>query len=185
MGELGATWTQVFTCARGADVSFRDVKIKIPDRWMWMTSCTGSTRRILGDLKKSVSWVLPREKTVGFRLLAEARPVALWQMPEVLRWGGYVLCIYVMNIQWTFRISVSWLWYTLSSSFLLFSFYRYKLFMSSLVCKSFGFVINLFVFWSISLGSFLVHFKNGLEDLTRCTNQVFITLMAFLKQCWA
>ena len=24
---------------------------------MWMTSCTGSTQRILGDLKKSVSWV--------------------------------------------------------------------------------------------------------------------------------
>ena len=33
-------------------------------------------RRILGDLKKLVelSYVLPREKTVGFRLLAEARP---------------------------------------------------------------------------------------------------------------
>ena len=24
---------------------------------MWMTSCTGSARRILGDLKKSVSWI--------------------------------------------------------------------------------------------------------------------------------
>ena len=38
----------------GANVSFRDVKIKIRDRGMWMTSCTRSGRRILGDLKKSV-----------------------------------------------------------------------------------------------------------------------------------
>ena len=42
-----------------------------------MTSRTGSAGRILGDLKKSVSWVelswvLPREKTVDFRLLAQA-----------------------------------------------------------------------------------------------------------------
>ena len=35
------------------------------DQWMWMTSCTGSARRILGDLTKSVSWVenwTPNEK---------------------------------------------------------------------------------------------------------------------------
>ena len=39
---------------------------------MWMTSCTGSVRRILGDLKKSVSWVefLARKKTVGWLSLA-------------------------------------------------------------------------------------------------------------------
>ena len=49
-----------------------------------MTSRTGSARRIL---KKSVSWVLLRKKTVDFRLLAEARPVALWRVPYVL-WGG-------------------------------------------------------------------------------------------------
>ena len=45
---------------------------------MWMTSCTGSTRaEDFGDLEKvsELGWVLPREKTVGFRLLAEARPV--------------------------------------------------------------------------------------------------------------
>ena len=39
---------------------------------------------ILGILKKSVN--LPREKTVGFRLHAETRPVALWRVPHVL--GG-------------------------------------------------------------------------------------------------
>ena len=55
--------------ARGADVSFRDVKIKIPDRGMWMTSCTGSARKILGDLKKSVSWV---DFCLGRRRLAFA-----------------------------------------------------------------------------------------------------------------
>ena len=32
MGELGATWAQVFTRVRREDVSFRYVKIKIPDR---------------------------------------------------------------------------------------------------------------------------------------------------------
>ena len=55
---------------------------------MRVTSRTGSARRIWGILKKSVSWVLPREKTVGFRLLAEARPVALWRVPHVLGGGG-------------------------------------------------------------------------------------------------
>ena len=30
-----------------------------------------------GFWKNQLSWVLPREKTVGFRLLAEARPVAI------------------------------------------------------------------------------------------------------------
>ena len=29
MGYLGATLTQVFTCARGADVSFRDITIAL------------------------------------------------------------------------------------------------------------------------------------------------------------
>ena len=58
---------------------------------MWMTSCTGSTRaEDLGDFEKvrELSWVLPREKTAGFCLLAESRPVALWWVPHVLggRW---------------------------------------------------------------------------------------------------
>ena len=46
-------------------MTFRDVKIKIPDRRMWMTSCTGIARRIWGDLKNSVSRVknwTPNEK---------------------------------------------------------------------------------------------------------------------------
>ena len=51
-------------------------------------SRTGSTRRILGILKKLLSWVLPQEKTVGFCLLAKARPVALWRVPHVLGGGG-------------------------------------------------------------------------------------------------
>ena len=49
-------------CSRVQDVSFRDVKIKIPDWGMWMTSCTRSERRIWGDLKKSV-----RELRTGHR----------------------------------------------------------------------------------------------------------------------
>ena len=41
-----------------------------------------------GFWKSQLSWVLPREKTVGFRLLAKARPVALWRVPHVLGVGG-------------------------------------------------------------------------------------------------
>ena len=43
----------------------RDYRVQV-------TSRTGSARRIWGILKKSVTWVLPREKTVDFHLLAEA-----------------------------------------------------------------------------------------------------------------
>ena len=53
-------------CSRACgwvDVSFRDVKIKIPDRGMWMTSCTGSERGgFWGVWKKSVSWELDSER---------------------------------------------------------------------------------------------------------------------------
>ena len=42
------TWYRFYR-ARGEDVSFTDVKIKIPDRVMWMTSRTGS---VDGDSKK-------------------------------------------------------------------------------------------------------------------------------------
>ena len=37
----------------GVHVSFRDVKIKIPDRGMWMTSCTGSERGGFWEIWKS------------------------------------------------------------------------------------------------------------------------------------
>ena len=62
MGQLGATWAQVFTRTHREDVSFREVKIKIPDRkydlGMWMTSCTGSVRGgFWGIWEKWVSWV--------------------------------------------------------------------------------------------------------------------------------
>ena len=54
---------------------------------MRVRSRTGSARRIWGIFEK-VSWVLPQEKTVGFRLLAETRPVALWRVPHEMgcRW---------------------------------------------------------------------------------------------------
>ena len=68
MGYLGATWTQVFTRARGADMSFKDVKIKIPDRGMWMTSCTGSERGEFGGIwKKSELRTKLRTGRVDFR----------------------------------------------------------------------------------------------------------------------
>ncbi len=46
-------------------------------------------QRILGDLKKvSELSLVVRRKKVDFHLLAEARPVALWQVPHVLGAGG-------------------------------------------------------------------------------------------------
>ena len=48
-----------------------------------VTSRTGSARRIWGILKKSVSWVLPRKKTVDFRLLVEAL-----RRVRTFFWGG-------------------------------------------------------------------------------------------------
>ena len=51
------TWAQVLTRVRGEDVSFTDVKIKIPekgcDQGMWMTSCTGSVRGGFWEIWKS------------------------------------------------------------------------------------------------------------------------------------
>ena len=58
----------------------------------------------------------------------------------------------------------------------------YTLSMSSLGCKAFLIVINFLVLWSICPRLCFVHPKNGLEDLTRRTAQVFITLMRFLLQ---
>ena len=52
-----------------------------------MTSCTGSVRGwFWGIWKKSISWVLPREKTVDFCLLA----VALWRVPHEMGADGKV-----------------------------------------------------------------------------------------------
>ena len=73
--------------AREADVSFRDVKIKIPNRGMWMTSCTGSARRILGDLKKSVELrTRHRTRRVDFR--GSLRPDEFVRYGHRTRWGG-------------------------------------------------------------------------------------------------
>ena len=41
---------------------------------------------------------------------------------------------------------------------------------------------QLLVHWSICLSSFLDYFKNGIENLTRRTDQVFISLMGFILQ---
>ena len=71
MGYLGATLTQVFTCARSRRVSQRchnSSDGKRPYR-VRVTSRIRSVRRILGILKKSVSWV---ESCLGRRQLAFA-----------------------------------------------------------------------------------------------------------------
>ena len=90
MGYLGATLTQVFTHARGANVSLRDVTVGKRDYRVRVTSRTESARRIFWDFEKVslLSWVLPREKTVDFRLLAEARPVAIVAGATRVEGGG-------------------------------------------------------------------------------------------------
>ena len=73
--------------ARGEDVSFTDVKIKVPyrkvDPGIWMTSCTGSARGGFWGCFEKSQWVefLARKKKVDFRELT----VALWR---VRRWFG-------------------------------------------------------------------------------------------------
>ena len=70
-------------CSRacGADVSFRDVTIEIPDRGMWMISRTGS---VDWDLRKAVSLVLASEEDGWLSELSEA----LRRVPQVL-WGRW------------------------------------------------------------------------------------------------
>ena len=52
--------------------------------------------------------------------------------------------------------------------------------MSSLECKALCIVIIFLIYWSISLSSSLVPFKNGSEYLSSGTVQVFMLLMRFL-----
>ena len=87
MGYSGATLTQVFTRASGADVSLRDVTIAQMGNGARECGWRRAPEARGGFWKKSVSWVLPREKTVSFRLLAEARPVALWRVPHEMGGG--------------------------------------------------------------------------------------------------
>ena len=73
-----------WSCARGADVSFRDVKIETPDRkfdrGMWMMSCPEALR-ILGIWWKVRVQYLPRKK-VDFQ--SSPRPCSVCRA----WWGG-------------------------------------------------------------------------------------------------
>ena len=65
------------SCARGEDVSFRDVKIKIPDRKIWPGDVNDvmhwkRVRRILGIWEKSVSRILASEEDSWLSGLTEA-----------------------------------------------------------------------------------------------------------------
>ena len=78
----------MFRRARGEDVSFRDVKIKIPDRYwdqgVWMTSCTGSVGwGFLGFEKKQWVEFLPPNETVE---------IQTWARPDdLVRYGRRAL----------------------------------------------------------------------------------------------
>ena len=66
--------------ARGVNVSFRDVTIKIPDSGCDQGCEWRHAPEAWAEIwEKSVSWVLPWQKTVDFRLLTEAwRRVRTW-----------------------------------------------------------------------------------------------------------
>ena len=84
MGYLGATLMLVFVHARGRSERVTQRRHNRNPRWetgkgVRMTSRTGSVWRILGDLKKSVSWVencTPNEKG-QLSGLAEARRICV------------------------------------------------------------------------------------------------------------
>ena len=73
MGYLGATLTQEFTRARGADVSLRDVTIARDEKRGYrvrVTSCTRSAQRILGFWKSQGVELRPASGKDGWLLLA-------------------------------------------------------------------------------------------------------------------
>ena len=58
----------------------------------------------------------------------------------------------------------------------------YSLSTSSLACNALIIVISFLVLWSICLSSSLVHFRKGLEYLTKGTAKVFILLVSFRQE---
>ena len=66
-----------------------------------------------------------------------------------------------------------------SSSFFLFFFDIFYLSPSSLGCKALCIVISFLVLWSICWHPSFLHFKNGPENRTKETAQVFIPLMRY------
>ena len=114
MGYLGAILTQVFARERCGRVTHRCRNRN--SRWeTGLESANDVTHRKrtvdLGNFEEGqLSWFLPRKKTVGFRLIAEARPVVLWRVPHVLGVGdGKViierLCISLSYVE-TFNSKV-------------------------------------------------------------------------------
>ena len=85
------TWVQVLTHARGGCVVHR-CRNKNPIERLtsgceWRHAPEARAKDLEDFEKVSLlSWVLPREKTVGFRMLGEARPVACGGCRT--RWGG-------------------------------------------------------------------------------------------------
>ena len=75
----------------GADVSFRDVPIKIPDRGCDQRCEWRHVPEAWAEIwEKSVSWVLPRRKKVDICLLAEP----LLRVPHVV-WGRWKIQVYL------------------------------------------------------------------------------------------
>ena len=91
MGYLGATLTQVFTHADGADESLRDVTIAQMGNgarecgWRHAPESGGGFWRFWKSQWVELSCVLTRKKTLDFRLLAEA----LWRVPLMLGCGRW------------------------------------------------------------------------------------------------
>ena len=104
-------------CARGEDVSFTDVEIKIPDRKcdlrMWMTPCTGSVRGGFWGIWEKVSELRTRLRTGSVDFRGSQRPDEYARYGRRRRWcvGGGVdgkviierLCISLPYVE-TFKL---------------------------------------------------------------------------------
>ena len=93
-------------------------------------------------------------------------PVAVTCLPPPF------LCILLVDVSTLSAILVS----PLPPYFLV----TYNLSMSSLGCKAIWIVMSIFVLWSISANYFLVHFRDGPENLTReGVSNIFLDLLRY------
>ena len=89
-------------------------------RWGQTNLCAKGVARVLGADEKVIierSCIsLPYVETFNSKVIKGFVPELRSRYVFFVFWDSYVLCIYAMNILCKFRISVSWVWYTETSS---------------------------------------------------------------------
>ena len=175
------TWALVFTRARGEDVSFRDVKIKIPDKtWRceWRHAPEACAEDFGGFEKSQLSRVGQSEGE-GWHSLARSGLVAGATRVGVGRADGKTiierLCIslpYVETINskvikgFVPELRSRYVFFVFQDSYVL-CIYVMNILRTFHISVSgyvtFCIVINFLILWSIFLSSSLIYFKNGLD----------------------